>query len=211
MYEVGDVLPVETVPAGTNLLVAGPPMTDKRTVAYELLATGCGRGEGGLLVTTRDGVARVRDRYPALAAAMAEGRAGVVDCVSRGRGLEPPADPAVRYVGSPGEVTDLGIRVGGYLRDLARRGLPGRRVGVVSLSTMLMYVELRRLFRFVHVLTGKVQATDSLGVAVLQPSDPAALDRLAPLFDGVVRTREADSGTEVRVVGAGHRTGWTPL
>lgn len=55
-YGVGDELPVETVPEGANLLVAGPPLTGKRQLAQSLLADGCECGEGAVVVGTRDSV-----------------------------------------------------------------------------------------------------------------------------------------------------------
>jgi len=201
-YDVGDVLPVDSVPAGTNLLIGGPPMTGKAALALSLISDGCPRDEGAVVVTTRDDADRLLSRTTALADAVAEGRAGIVDCVTRGRGDDPRETAWKRYVSSPGDVTDVGIRTAGLLRALDERGVERVRAGLVSLSTMLMYVEPRRLFRFLHVYTGRVQAGDLLGLGVMQLGDREAFDTFAPLFDGMVQTRLNDRDErELRVVG----------
>ncbi|MFB6079044.1 MAG: RAD55 family ATPase [Halarchaeum sp.] len=201
-YDVGDVLPVESVPAGTNLLIGGPPMTGKAALALSLIADGCPRDEGAVVVTTRDDADRLLARTTALADAVAEGRAGIVDCVTRERGDDPRETTWKRYVSSPGDVTDVGIRTAGLLHALDERGVERVRAGFVSLSTMLMYVEPRRLFRFLHVYTGRVQAGDLLGLGVMQLGDREAFDTFAPLFDGMVQTRLNDGDDrELRVVG----------
>ncbi|MFB6219505.1 MAG: RAD55 family ATPase [Halobacteriaceae archaeon] len=209
MFEALGPLPVEEVAPGTNLLVVGPPMTGKAALATGLVEAGCRAGQSSVLVLNRDSARRMRARNDCLDGAVAEGRAGVVDCVSRERGLRTRQTEWLRYVSSPASVTDIGIRLGGFFEAFARREAPAR-VGLVSLSTMLMYVELRRVFRFLHVFTGKVKSLDWLSVAVMETGDGEALDALLPLFDGVVRTREQDGRRELRVVGLDGATDWTP-
>jgi hypothetical protein len=81
---------------------------------------------------------------------------------------------------------------------------------VSTVSTMLMYADVRRVFRFLHVYAGHVERLGWLGVGVLDTSNKNAFDRLAPLYDAMVQTRRSDGGTEVRVVGLGRgRTDWT--
>lgn len=40
MYDLADVLPDVELDPGTNVLVAGPPLTGKRQIAYDILASG---------------------------------------------------------------------------------------------------------------------------------------------------------------------------
>jgi len=208
-YDVGDQLPVETVPEGTNLLVAGPPLTHKRELARSLLASGCERGEGAAVVGTRDSVKGIRKRAPAVWDAVEAGRGGIVDCVTRQSGETPEDAELVKYVPSPGDVTEIGIRLGGIFQHLERRGVR-TRFAVSTVSTMLMYADVRRVFRFLHVYAGHVERLGWLGVGVLDTSNRDAFDRLAPLYDAMVQTRRSDGGTEVRVVGLGRgRTDWT--
>lgn len=114
----------------------------------------------------------------------------------------------VKYVASPGDVTDIGIRLGGIFQQLEREGVRVR-FAVSTVSTMLMYADVRRVCRFLHVYAGHVERLDWLGVGVLDSSNRDTFDRLAPLYDGMVQTRRSDDGTELRVVGLGRgRTEW---
>ncbi|WP_435096932.1 RAD55 family ATPase [Halarchaeum sp. P4] len=201
-YDVGDVLPVDSVPAGTNLMVGGPPLTGKVDLALSLVEDGCLCDEGALVVSTRDSADRLLSRSTPLNAAVSEGRAGVVDCVTRERGEDVRDSQWVRYASSPGDVTDIGIRTAGVFSALAERDVERVRSGLVSIPTMLMYAEPRRVFRFLHVYTGRIQSGGMFGVAVTELGDKEAFKKFAPLFDGMVQTRtnEADE-RELRVVG----------
>jgi hypothetical protein len=209
-YDVGDQLPVDTVPEGTNLLVAGPPLTHKRELARSLLESGCEREEGAVVVGTRDSVNGVRQRAPAIWDAVGAGRGGIVDCVTRQSGEVPEDSDLVKYVPSPGDVTEIGIRLGGIFQHLERQDTR-TRFAVSTVSTMLMYADVRRVFRFLHVYAGHVERLGWLGLGVLDTSNREAFDRLAPLYDAMVQTRRTDGGTELRVVGLGRgRTDWEP-
>ncbi|MFC3478945.1 RAD55 family ATPase [Halobacterium litoreum] len=207
-YAVADRLPVDEIPAGSNVLVAGPPLTGKRELALGLVDDGCERGDGGIVVGTRDSTERIKARAPNVWRAVEDGRGGIVDCVSRQRGDDVRDRDLVKYVGSPGDVTDIGIRLGGLFQSL-EDACDRARVNVSTISTMLMYADTRRVYRFLHVFSGHVERLDWLGFGVLDTSNKEAFDVLAPLYDGMVQTRATDDGTEVRVVGLGQgRTDW---
>jgi KaiC/GvpD/RAD55 family RecA-like ATPase len=202
MYESVGTLPVDGLSPGTNLLVAGPPMTGKAGLATDLLEAGCEDGEQSVAVLTRDSARALRRRCDCLGSAIDSGRAGIVDCVSRQRGRAVRDTEWVSYVSSPSAITDVGIRLGHYFQAFHEAGGP-TRVGLVSVSTLLMYTELRRVYRFLHVFTGKVSDLDWVSVAVMEMNDPEAVETLMPLFDGVVRTRESGGRREARVLGLG--------
>lgn len=207
-YDVGDQLPIETVPAGTNLLVAGPPLTGKRELARSLLSDGCERGEGAVVVGTRDSVKSLKRQSPAVWDAVQSGRGGIVDCVTRQGGENVENEDLVKYVPSPGDVTEIGIRLGGIFQHLQEEDVRAR-FAVSTVSTMLMYADVRRVYRFLHVYSGHVERLDWLGVGVLDSSNRDTFDRLAPLYDGMVQTKRSDDGTQLRVVGlGGGRTDW---
>ncbi|MGB9988004.1 RAD55 family ATPase [Salarchaeum japonicum] len=213
MFDVGSVLPVEEVPEGTNLLVGGPAMSRKRELARSLVERGLSAGEGAVVVTTRDSADRLLDVSQPIRTATAEGRAGVIDCVTRERGGDYRERENVRYVSSPGDLTDIGIRAAGFFKRFSEEDRPVR-FGMASLSTMLMYADTRRVFRFMNVLTGRIQQHGWFGATVLETDDRTAFDTFAPLFDGMVQTRHnEDAGrVEVRVLGlAGAPTDWQPL
>ncbi|GAA0658988.1 RAD55 family ATPase [Salarchaeum japonicum] len=213
MFDVGSALPIDGVPEGTNLLIGGPAMTRKREIARSLVESGISRGEGAVVVTTRDSADRLLDLSPPIRTATIEGRAGVIDCVTRERGGDYQERENIRYVSSPGDLTDIGIRAAGFFKQFSDEDRPVR-FGLASLSTMLMYADTRRVFRFMNVLTGRVQQHGWFGATVLETDGKSAFDTFAPLFDGMVQTRFAEegSGIEVRVLGLeGTPTEWERL
>ncbi|WP_435334397.1 DUF7504 family protein [Haloarchaeobius sp. TZWWS8] len=191
------------VPEGTNLLVAGPAMTGKRRLMYELLA-GDSRAESArALITTRKGADRVereyRDVHPDV------GRLGVVDCVSRQRGFSGShSSENRRYVSDPGDLTGIGIRTSEFMRQFQTDDdLDDVRVGLHTSSTVLMYTDLRRVFQFVHVLTGRIESAGFVGVFVVDtPTADDTIELLKQPFDGLVETRDDDDdGRQVRIRG----------
>lgn len=199
-YDVAEFLPVDEIPAGTNLLVVGPPLTGKRPLALSLIDDGCEQGEGGIIVGTQEGTDTIRKRAPNVWRQVESGNAGIVDCVTRQRGERVGDEDNVKYISSPGDITDLGIRLGGIFRRL-EPVCDRARLGVSTVSTMLMYADARRVYRFLHVFTGHIERLGWLSVGVLDSSNREAFDTLAPLYDGMIQTRSTEEGRELRVVG----------
>ncbi|MFB6135541.1 MAG: RAD55 family ATPase [Halobacteriaceae archaeon] len=204
MYELGEPFPDVAVPPGTNLLVSGPPMTGKRRLAFDVLAAGQRRGEGVIVVTTKDDADRVREEFGRRSSG--DGPLGIVDCVTRQQGMGGVEDEElVRYASSPVDLTGIGIELSELLRSFYQeRDRQQNRVLLDSLSTLLMYSDLQTVFRFLHVFTGRVQSADGLGLYVLDSTahDEKTMSTLKQLFDGVVELRETDDGdVERRLVG----------
>ncbi len=201
MYELPETVGDSPLRPGTNLLVTGSPMSGKRSVGLDVLAAGTDRGEGAIVVTTTDGAGQVLSRYGDRTALSEETPIGVVDCVSRQQGIDPVADDRVSYAASPVDMTTIGIELSSYLESFSReRGLVRNRVLVHSLSTLLMYAELQTVFRFVHVLTGRLQSAGALGLCAIDSTahDDRTMNTLKQLFDGVVAV---DPEREPRLLG----------
>ncbi|WP_188977967.1 DUF7504 family protein [Halocalculus aciditolerans] len=212
MYDVGDVLPVDAIQPGTNLMIGGPPMSGKAELGRTLVEDGLAAGDGAVVISTRDDATRLLDDSPAIADGVANGHAGVIDCVTRERGEAARDRGWIRYVSSPGDVTEIGIRTAGFFTALAENDRDTIRGGLLSIPTMLMYTDPRRLFRFLHVFTGKVQSGGHLGIALTELGDRETFERFAPLFDGMIQTRLTDDyERQLRVVGVDPSpTDWVP-
>lgn len=215
MYRLGEVYPGVEVEPGTNLLVAGPPMTGKRNLALEVLAHGSRQGDGTIVVTTKDGGEDVRATLRELLGREESGPLGIVDCVSKQQGMNPASSDDIAYASSPVDMTGIGIQLSEFLQSFYEdRGVRRNRILLHSLSTLLMYSNLQTVFRFLHVFTGRVQSADALGVFVIDSTahDTQTMSTLKQLFDGQIEVREADDGgSELRVTGAGQNTDWRPL
>ncbi|MFB6218141.1 MAG: RAD55 family ATPase [Halobacteriaceae archaeon] len=198
MYELGGSFGSVAVEPGTNLLVTGPPMTGKRTLAYEALATGSRQDEGAVIVTTKDDAESVIDEYERRDIPE-DSLVGVIDCVTRQQGMSGVQDEEfVRYASSPVDLTGIGIELSELLRAFYQEhDVRRNRILLYSISTLLMYSDLQTVFRFLHVFTGRIQSADALGLFIIDSTthDEQELSTLKQLFDGVIEVEEADDGT----------------
>lgn len=215
-YDLGEAVPIEgfsSVAAGTNVLLSGPPMLGKQELALELLATG-GPDEHPIAISPDTDGDRLRERFAAVSGGDPD-RLRVVDCTGATGKASMDDTDSVKYVGSPGDLTGIGMGFVKHTREIGQGVEDGLRLGVLSLSTLVRYANADRTFNFMHTVTGRVSAADYLGLATLDPTmhDVAAANTLTSLFDVVVELREADDGSrEVRVVGhAGSPRTWQPF
>lgn len=217
-YKVDDALPPELatdVPEGRNLLVSGPPMSGKRELLLRLLARGATDGEGSIILSSRERATALVDSYDDLVGSE-PARVSVIDCVSSQSELgDLERSGRVKHVSSPEDLTGIGMQFSDLANDAQDAGVDRVRVGLDSLSPMLMYVDMQRLFRFLHVFTSQIAGKDWLGLFVVDPTshDDQAVNTLQQLFDGVIELRLADDGTrEARVRGLGDSgAGWVAL
>jgi len=211
MYSVGDSLPVEDLAPGTYLL-AGPAMSGKYDLLLSLMAEGIEAGDGALFVTTNDDAGGVIDDIEDRVGDLPE-NVRLVDCVSERQGAGSLPSDRVEYVSSPADLTGIGIGVSEQLRRLANSDVERTRMAFYSLSTLLMYADLETVFRFLHVLTGRVDGIGGIGVFAIDPTthDEGTINTLKQLFDGMIELRDGSDGRELRLVGIGEdSTGWVP-
>jgi len=189
----------EEVEPGTNLLLTGPPLTGKRSLMMDVLAAGTERGDGAIVVTTKDGAERVLKDYQKRTAY--EGKpVAVVDCVTRQQGVNDVRESdRIKYASSPVDMTGIGIKLG-VPAGVRRSGIEQNRVMVHSLSTLLMYSDLQTVFRFLHVFTGRIQSVNGLGLFSIDSTshDEQAMNTLKQLFDGVITVPE-DEEPKIRL------------
>jgi KaiC/GvpD/RAD55 family RecA-like ATPase len=202
MYDLGPDLD-EEVPPGTNVLVSGPPLSGKRSLCLDILASGVENDEGAIIVTTKDGADRVLSDFETRTP-YEDRPVAVVDCVTRQQGVSDVRDDdRIKYTSSPVDMTGIGIKLSEFLQGFYQnRGIERNRVMLHSLSTLLMYADLQTVFRFLHVFTGRVQSVDGLGVFAIDDSahDDQTMNTLKQLFDGIVTTQE-DGPATVRLAG----------
>jgi KaiC/GvpD/RAD55 family RecA-like ATPase len=205
MYDLAPVLPDVEVTPGTNLLVSGPPMTGKRRIATDILAEGSKDEEGAIVVTTKDSADKLVTEYERLVPDFDDVPFGVVDCVTKQRGVGNAENTSrVKYASSPVDMTGLGIQLSEFLQEFYEtRGIGRNRVLLHSVSTLLMYSNVQTVFRFLHVFTGRAQSAEALGLYVLDSTahEDQTLNTLKQLFDGVIQVEDDGGEPSVSTVG----------
>lgn len=193
MYELGPAFENATIEPGTNLLVMGPSLSGKRHLAFEALAHGANQNEGAVIITTRDSADRVLADYQSLLTDPNSTHLGIVDCVTQHQGRSPADTDMVKYTSSPTDMTGIGIKFSDFLEGFyTDRGVRQNRIVVDSLSTLLVYSDLQTVFRFMHVLTSRIEDADAIGIFVIESSahDAETMNTLKQLFDGLVEFDE---------------------
>jgi KaiC/GvpD/RAD55 family RecA-like ATPase len=208
MYAVGDCLPVDQLPDGTNLLVAGPPMTGKYELMTSILCDGTRNGEIPLWISTKHDADRIRQDAAKALGGDTDAPIGIVDCVTRERGDDTAEDELTKFVSAPGDLTGIGMASSELIERFVGNG-NRVRVGLHSISQLLMYVDAQTAFRFLHILTGRVGTANGLGFCVLdtETHDKQTVTTLSQLFDGTIETRREDGYEQLRVVGVEGATG----
>ncbi|WP_225334351.1 RAD55 family ATPase [Halomicrobium urmianum] len=193
MYELGAQFGDGRVSPGTNVLVVGPPLTGKQRIARSIVDRGIADGEAGVVLSTRDCAEQVRATY-----ADGPGLLGVVDCVTSHIGGSATDTETVKYPSGPTDVR--GIRQGlselldHFYRD---HGIDRTRIVVDSVTTLLLYSNLRRTYEIESSITSRVECIGGVGIHVAESTahDEETLSTLRGLFDGVIET-DVDGSVE---------------
>ena len=206
MYDIGDVLEDTVIAPGSNILISGPPMTGKQSLAYDILAQGTRNDEGAIIVTTKDNSKKTLSKYEdRINRSVDDVPVAVVDCVSRQQGMSNTEDTRhIKYASSPVDMTGIGINLSELLEDFyENQGIKRNRVLLHSISTLLMYSDLQTVFLFLHVFTGRISSADALGIYVIDPTthDEQEVNTLKQLFDGMIEVDEQDGKKTVRSSG----------
>jgi hypothetical protein len=185
-------LGVEPVPIdGTTLLLAPSIGPAERETCLDLL---CRHSLGSTDVihvlymeSPSERFASLDDRvheHPARTAILAVGAGGAVG----DRGPDPPHDDYhVDSLADPADLTGLGMRLTNCLRTWYG---DARDVTLCfdSLSILLQYTDVERVFRFLHTISVRLEDAGASGHFHLDPAahDEQTVARLSQLFDTVV-------------------------
>ena len=107
---------------------------------------------------------------------------GIIDCTNSDSDIE---GVSVRNLNSPGDLTGISLEFAKLLDQDTENDSVRARIGVASISTALMYTELRTMFRFLHVFTARIRSGDMFGVFSMDPSmhEEKAHNTIRAVFD----------------------------
>jgi len=192
-------LPLSGVDRGTNILVTGPALGGIRELTMRMLLRQHSR-EGALFIAADVDGRETLKTYERLGGDLDFARVGVVDCTEKGAAN---ADCNIHAVGSPADLTGVGIEFSSLYEQIHANGASQVRTGIYTLSPFVVYAPSKAVFRFLHTLTGRIRTADGLGVCAIDPGtvDEQTLSSIAQAFDGQVELREADGERAIRARG----------
>ncbi|MFD1586502.1 hypothetical protein ACFR9U_05880 [Halorientalis brevis] len=185
---------------GTYLL-SGAAYTGRRDLALRFVSEpGCA-SNAGVVISPNDSAETVSTRLKTLLAG-GEGdqrrgetpdrdalfaNYGIIECQSSHREEEVQHD-GVQYASTPGALTTVGVRLTNQLERLAAGDRETVRLGLLSLSTILVYTDLETVVEFVSTVRSLLDEFDGTGVLVFNPRmhDDQTVETLAQTVDGVL-------------------------
>jgi len=217
-YRFGDGVPLAPIQQGSTVLVAGAALSPAEDLARWMVTEGTDEGEGALFISTNDTFASLVEACHRSHPSLDTSRVGVIDC--SGQDLDQSRfDVEVRYISTQSDLTGIGMKFSALYESLYADAMEGRvRVGLISLSSLLMYVDLRTLFRFAQTVAARIESAGGLGVFAIDPEghDTRTMSTLSQIVDGRISVREpgdAESADgELRVDGLPEQPSeWQPF
>jgi KaiC/GvpD/RAD55 family RecA-like ATPase len=189
-------------------------MPEKEALVYHVLREGLRDGDGAILVSTgvRGEECWRWFRENGFGLEPVQNRVGIVDCASLSDGFPEWRTEPIRRVSSPMNFAGITRAVDGFLEEFRRQwGVRRCRLAIHSLSTLLLYSDLRAAFRFLHALNSRVRATGGLGLYALQQGmheGGRAVAAMETLADGIVEVRPDLGLRLLRMKRRGEATAW---
>ncbi|WP_380679005.1 DUF7504 family protein [Salinigranum sp. GCM10025319] len=187
---------LDSLPAGTNLLVVGEDGHGTTDLVYRILAPAPRYQECVVLVTTEQSTASHVEAYSSVLDDPDDiDHLYVVDATYSGieRETGSLSPTRIEAASSPADVTGIGIGVTNHLRSIASDRV---RLGMLSLSPVVDRLGPEQAFAFCHVMTSRVRTADNLGLFVVDPTrhEVEHVRVLQSLVDGTFTVRRNDDG-----------------
>ena len=190
---------------GSNVLVRGPSLYGKRALSLELLSSLSATERPIVLAVATDATSVRRRLFEAghadiakdcyvVDAVRSQVSGGTVACTDGG------GPGRTWYVTSPGNLTGIGMATSRAMEAAFEEG--GRpRLVIDSLSTLLQYNSLERIYRFLHVLNGRVTSLGGTTIQIVHSDahDIQSVATLGHLFDSIFDVTDGANGGELTV------------
>ena len=216
-YTFPEWIPIEPISPGSTVIVAGPAFSNAEELVEGMVAGGTAHGEGALFIATNETCRKLVSSLGRTATDLDRSRLGVIDCSGQDIG-NGSTDVTVKYVSTQSDLTGIGMKFSALYESLYGSASGGRvRTGLISLSSLSMYVDLRKLFQFAQTLSGRIDSAGGLGAFTIDPTthDTKTVNTLSQVADGRIEVREPEvdgADGELRIRGlSGQPSGWQPF
>jgi len=219
-YEFADQLPINEIERGSTVLVAGPALSPATDLAFSMVAAGAANNQGSLFISTNRTVSKLVSDCRELHPDLNPSRMGVVDCTGQ-EVRDSDTEVVTRYVSTQSDLTGIGMKYTELYEALYPACENGNiRTGLATLSSLVMYLDLREVFRFAQTVSNRIESAGGLGVFNIDPSmhDEKTVSTMIQLVDAVIEVRDPvtetpqDADGELRVRGFRDQSSeWQPF
>ena len=201
---------------GNNILVLGPPLSGKKTFSKRFIFDGLTKGEAGIFTCTNNTAEEESEDFFKLGfnvKSFEEKNLLVyVDFCSRNVGLKCEDTSNVRRLTSMMDLTGYNVAVRDFVVKFWKEGKPVRLV-FDSVSTLLLYNELKTVVRFFHVLFGKLRNAGAIGLFLVEEGihSTEVLTTLTSMVNAFIEIKTENEKNYVKIRAESLNFGWFPL
>ena len=190
---------------GANIMLIGPPMSGKKIISNYIMYYGAARNENAVIeVNTYEPGYLILERLKENKLNLTLSKVGIVDCLTRMIGIETYEDESIKIASSSVDLTDIGVKISQHFENFfTKKNIRKIQLNINSLSTLLMYSNIKTVFRFLQVFTGRIKAAGGLGIYVIESGvhDMQVITALSQLFDGKIEIKSEKDKNFLRIVG----------
>jgi KaiC/GvpD/RAD55 family RecA-like ATPase len=176
------------IPPSTNIILSGDLFSGKDIMSRFFIKEGLKNDEACILVSTNDTAEKIVENLEGFKL----DNFSIIDCVSSrfGATIELPFFEQIRYIENPMDLTMIMVALNEFM-DLfiLHKNIKRIRVVIDSVSTLLMYSNLRTVFKFLHVLTTRVKSFGGVCVLLMEEMahDDIEVRTIQQLSQGLIR------------------------
>ncbi|OKY78567.1 MAG: KaiC-like protein ATPase [Candidatus Methanohalarchaeum thermophilum] len=192
---------------GTNILFTAPPLSGKNAFSRNFFYQGLKDNEGCVYVTTTEETNSILKWFKEnkeVDLDEFEGHFGIVDCVTKSQELSEIKGKSIKYASNPGDLTDIGVKISSFLKDFYKSDdLDGIRLIIDTISVILMYSNVKTVFRFLHTFSGRIRSTDAVALYILEEGDHdrKTIQTLKQLVDLSLEAEESEGNRMIKFSG----------
>jgi KaiC/GvpD/RAD55 family RecA-like ATPase len=190
---------------GANIMLIGPPMSGKKIISNYIMYYGAARNENAVIeVNTYEPGYLILERLKENKFNLPLSKVGIVDCLTRMIGIDTYEDESIKIASSSVDLTDIGVKISQHFENFfTKKNIRKIQLNINSLSTLLMYSNIKTVFRFLQVFTGRIKAAGGLGIYVIESGvhDMQVITALSQLFDGKIEIKSEKDKNFLRIVG----------
>ncbi|GAB6056183.1 hypothetical protein JCM15415_14990 [Methanobacterium movens] len=175
------------IPSGTNIILSGDLFSGKDLFYKYFIEKGLEEGEACILVSTNETAQKILENFDGIKM----DNLCIIDCVSSrfGATVEMPFFEQIRYIESPMDLTMIMVALNEFIDNVSReKNIKKLRIVFDSVSTLLMYSNLRTVFKFLHVVSTRVRSGGGVSLLLIeeQAHDDMEIKTIQQISQGII-------------------------